>query len=103
MILLVEGEDRRYLHVFGANAAFQVRQIRRDWIDGLKVFYLGGLLAMPGVDTAELADLLRYCRQRGIATVIDVVVPQDQTGWKGCDPCCPTPTISSPTTTKRGG
>ena len=89
MILLVEGEDRRYLHVFGANAAFQVRQIRRDWIDGLKVFYLGGLLAMPGVDTAELTDLLRYCRQRGIATVIDVVVPQNQTEMEGLRPLLP--------------
>ena len=49
VILLVEGQDRRYIHVFGANAAFEVRQIPRDWIDGLKVFYLGGLFAMPAM------------------------------------------------------
>ena len=89
LILLVEGEDRRYLHLFGANAAFQARHVRRDWIDGLKVFYLGGLLAMPGLDTAELADLLRYCRQRGIVTVIDVVVPQDQSEMEGLRPLLP--------------
>ena len=80
VILLVEGEDRRYIHVFGANAAFDIGQIRRDWIDGLKVFYLGGLFAMPGVRTDELAELLGYCRQRGIVTVVDVVVSQDQPG-----------------------
>src|SRR5664279_391071 len=39
VILLVEGEDRRFLHNFGANAVVDVRQIRRDWIDSLKVFY----------------------------------------------------------------
>ncbi len=89
VILLVEGEDRRYIHVFGANAAFQVRHIRRDWIDGLKVFYLGGLLVMPGIDTAELAGLLRYCKDRGIVTVIDVVVPQDQSGLGRLQPLLP--------------
>ena len=49
VILLVDGQDRRYLHVFGANAGFTVGRIRRSWLDGLKVFYLGGLFAMPAV------------------------------------------------------
>ena len=80
VILLVEGEDRRYIHVFGANAAFDIGQLRRDWIDGLKVFYLGGLLAMPGVCMEQLAELLGYCRQRGVVTVVDVVISQDQRG-----------------------
>ena len=77
VILLIDGEDRRYIHTFGANAAFNVQRIRREWIDGLKVFYLGGLFAMPGIETIELAELLRYCRQRGIVTVVDVVVSQN--------------------------
>jgi len=80
VILLVEGEDRRYIHLFGANAVFDIRRIRRDWVDGLKVFYLGGLFAMPGVCTDELASLLGYCRSREIATVVDVVVPQGHSG-----------------------
>jgi sugar/nucleoside kinase (ribokinase family) len=75
VILLVEGEDRRYIHVFGANAGFNVGRIRRDWLDGLKVFYLGGLFALPAVHTDELAELLEYCRRRDIVTVVDVVVP----------------------------
>jgi sugar/nucleoside kinase (ribokinase family) len=82
VILLVEGQDRRFIHSFGANAAFNVRQIHREWIDGLKVFYLGGLFVMPAVRTDELAELLAYCRQRGIATVVDVVVPHGHTGMK---------------------
>ena len=86
VILLVEGEDRRYLHVFGANAAFEVRHLRREWIDGLKVFYFGGLLITPAIRTEELAELLAYCRQRGIVTVVDVVVPQ---GYQGLDDLLP--------------
>ncbi len=89
VILLVEGQDRRYIHVFGANAGFDVRRIRHDWIDRLKVFYLGGLFAMPAVRTDELAELLAYCRQRGVVTVVDVVVPQDYSGMKGLGPLLP--------------
>jgi len=86
VILLVEGQDRRYIHLFGANAAFEVRQIRREWLDSLKVFYLGGLLILPSIRNMELADLLNYCRQREIVTVVDVVVPR---GYSGMDAILP--------------
>ncbi|MGO8691596.1 MAG: carbohydrate kinase family protein [Thermoguttaceae bacterium] len=89
VILLVEGQDRRYIHVFGANAAFEVRHIPRDWLDGLKVFYLGGLLAMPAIAADQLAELLAYCRGRGIVTVVDVVVAQDHAGMAELQPLWP--------------
>jgi len=89
IILLVEGQDRRYLHSFGANAAFDVGQIRREWIDSLKVFYVGGLFAMPAIGTDELAELLSYCRGRGIVTVVDVVVPHDHNGLEELRPLLP--------------
>ena len=89
MILLVEGQDRRYIHVFGANAGFDIRRIPREWVDGLKVFYFGGLFAMPAVRTEELAELLGYCRKRHIVTVVDVVVPQNHAGMDGLRPLLP--------------
>ena len=49
VILLVKGEDRRYIHSFGANAALTVGHIRREWLAGLRVFYLGGLFVLPGL------------------------------------------------------
>jgi sugar/nucleoside kinase (ribokinase family) len=76
VILLVDRQDRRYVHYFGANASFTVNQIPRDWVAGLKVFYLGGLCAMPGLKLAELSDLLRFCRSKGVVTVVDVVIPR---------------------------
>jgi sugar/nucleoside kinase (ribokinase family) len=75
VILLVEGEDRRYLHSFGANQEFSIRNIDRSWLGELSVFYLGGLFAMPGIDPDELGELLADCRSRNITTVVDVVVP----------------------------
>ena len=71
VILLVDGQDRRYVHCFGANRAFSVEMIDRRWLAGAKIFYLGGLFAMPGIDPAAFADLLAYCRQTGVRTVVD--------------------------------
>jgi sugar/nucleoside kinase (ribokinase family) len=74
---LVAGQDRRYIHSFGANAAFQVSHIDREWVKQLKVFYLGGLFLMPAFRLDEFLDLLAFCRQYGIITVVDVVIPED--------------------------
>jgi len=77
VILVVEGQDRRYIHMFGSNKAFTIGHIDRDWVAGLKLFYLGGLLALPGIDMDEFGELLRFCRREQVVTVVDVVVPQD--------------------------
>ena len=80
VILLIEGQDRRYLHLSGANSAFSIEQLSRTWLAGLKIFYLGGLFALPGVDLEQLATLLLFCRERGIKTVVDVVTSQNPGG-----------------------
>jgi len=77
VILLVQGQDRRYIHSFGANAAFTVGHIDREWVRSLKVFYLGGLFLMPAFRLEELIDLLAFCRQHGVITVVDVVITQN--------------------------
>jgi sugar/nucleoside kinase (ribokinase family) len=77
VILLVAGQDRRYIHSFGANAAFTVGHIDPDWVKSLQVFYLGGLFLMPAFLPDELFDLLLFCRQHGVISVVDVVIPQN--------------------------
>lgn len=75
VILLAGGADRRYIHAFGANAAFRAADVPRDWLLGLDVFYVGGIFALPAFLPDELAELLAACRSAGVTTVIDVVVP----------------------------
>ena len=75
VILLVAGEDRRYLHSFGANRAFKVSDFHRDWVAALDLFYLGGLFAMPGIVADELIALLAFAREQKVITVVDVVLP----------------------------
>lgn len=89
VILLIEGQDRRYLHVVGANRAFTVGHISREWVSQLKVFYLGGLFALPGIDIAELAALLKFCRDAKVVTVVDVVAPQTLSGMAQLQPILP--------------
>ena len=64
-------------------------QLDREWIRNLKVFYVGGLFAMPNFRTDELAELLKYCRAHEVVTVVDVVVSQDMRDFGQLDTCLP--------------
>lgn len=75
VILPVIGEDRRFIHTFGANAEFCREDISLDDLPPKGVLYLGGFLCLPALETDAVADLFRSARNRGIATVLDVVVP----------------------------
>lgn len=89
VILLIEGQDRRYLHLTGANQLFTVDHISRDWVASLKVFYLGGLFGLPGIDLRKLASLLEFCRARGVLTVVDVIAPESLSGMAQLKPLLP--------------
>ncbi|HLJ57955.1 MAG TPA: carbohydrate kinase family protein [Chthonomonadaceae bacterium] len=75
VVLTVAGEDRRFVHTFGANAEFSAGDIDIGGIVSGDVLYLGGLLVMPSVDAGAAAALFRAARERGAVTVLDVVVP----------------------------
>jgi sugar/nucleoside kinase (ribokinase family) len=75
VVLTVIGEDRRFLHTFGANARFRVEDIDISPLSSGGILYLGGYLVMPDVEPEALANLFRAARQRGVRTVLDVVVP----------------------------
>jgi len=75
VILPVDGEDRRYIHVPGANAELSVADIAAA-APGARVLAIGGYLALPGLDQEELADLLAVARTRGTVTLLDIAVPR---------------------------
>lgn len=76
VILPVVGEDRRYIHAFGANAQLSAADMAAalDATSGsnVRVLHVGGYLIMPGVAADELAALFARARSRGILTVLDV-------------------------------
>lgn len=75
VILPVTGQDRRYIHTFGANADFTADDIDVAQIASATVFYVGGYLVLPGLQPERLRAMLERARAGGARTVLDVVVP----------------------------
>ena len=74
MVVNVKGQDRRFISTPGANTVFGVAHIPPDWVRQAKVFYVGGYLMMPGLETDEFVELFRAARAGGAKTVLDVVL-----------------------------
>lgn len=75
VILPVISEDRRYVHTFGANADLSLADIDSELVAQSRLLYVGGYLVLPKLDPRSLRQLFEFARQRGIITVLDVVVP----------------------------
>lgn len=80
LIVNVRGEDRRFIHAFGANALFDGTEVTSEMIAAAKVLYLGGFGVMPRLNGAAAARMFRAARDAGVRTVLDVVIP-DPRGW----------------------
>ena len=75
LIVNVAGEDRRFIHTFGANAEFRAADIPLERVARCRVLYLGGYFLMPNVRQEELVPVFAAARQAGARTVLDVVTP----------------------------
>jgi sugar/nucleoside kinase (ribokinase family) len=75
LIVNVAGQDRRFIHTFGANAEFSAADIPLARVKQCKILYLGGYLVMPKICQEELIPVFAAARQAGAKTVLDVVVP----------------------------
>ncbi|MCI0682112.1 MAG: carbohydrate kinase family protein [Gemmataceae bacterium] len=76
LIVNVQGQDRRFIHTFGANAEFSAADVPLTLLDTCKVLYIGGYLLMPGLQDDELIPLFTAARARGVKTVVDVAIPK---------------------------
>jgi sugar/nucleoside kinase (ribokinase family) len=75
LIVNVAGQDRRFIHTFGANGVFGAADIPADRAARCRVLYLGGYLLMNDVRADELASVFAAARAAGARTVLDVVTP----------------------------
>ncbi|MBL8797255.1 MAG: carbohydrate kinase family protein [Planctomycetia bacterium] len=75
LIVNVQGQDRRFIHTFGANGEFRAANIPREYFGRSQILYLGGYLVMPNVRADELAEVFAAAQQAGTRTVLDVVTP----------------------------
>jgi sugar/nucleoside kinase (ribokinase family) len=75
LIVNVAGEDRRFIHTFGANALFSAADIPLTRASRCRVLYLGGYLLMAGLKAEALGRVLADARKVGMKIVLDVVTP----------------------------
>ena len=75
VIIPVAGDDRRFVHTFGANAALTAGDIDPAAFAGAEVLCVGGYLVLPALREDGLADRLRDARAHGTTVVLDVAVP----------------------------
>ena len=74
IILPVVGDDRRYLHLIGANAEFCLDDIDLSSINTARALYVGGYLGMPGFGFEDLKTVLDHAKRNGLFTALDVIV-----------------------------
>jgi sugar/nucleoside kinase (ribokinase family) len=75
LIVNVAGQDRRFIHTFGANGEFSAADIPLERVRHCRVLYLGGYLLMPNVRQDELVSVFAAARRAGVRTVLDVATP----------------------------
>ncbi len=102
LIINVRGQDRRFVHSFGANRAFKAEDLDPALATSPKVVYVGGYLILPGLDPDALAERFARAKAQGAMTVLDVVTPAEPADYLHSSVrSCPTPTSSCPTPTRR--
>jgi sugar/nucleoside kinase (ribokinase family) len=75
LIVNVRGEDRRFIHSFGANRGFAAADLDAALEPPPRVLYVGGYLILPGLDARALAERFARARRAGTQTVLDVATP----------------------------
>ena len=65
--------ERPALHVLGANAELTLDDIGWDAIASARHLHFGGTYLMPKLDGAPTADVLRFARERGVTTTLDII------------------------------
>jgi sugar/nucleoside kinase (ribokinase family) len=89
MVINVRNQDRRFICTLGANTRMTVDYIPQPWLRQAKVFYLGGYLMLPGLETAAMVDRFRDARAAGCQTVLDVVYIGGENSWEALAPLLP--------------
>lgn len=75
LVLNVRGEDRRFIHLVGANRCMTAAQIPETHLADTRVLYVGGLFLLDAMDPAALSAVFRRAREQQVTTMLDVVTP----------------------------
>lgn len=81
LVLVVEGDDRRFFTEVAANAMLSASHVLSTLDDvGPSIFYLGTVGGLRLIDQ-NLIDVLAAARDRGCITFVDIIIPNED-GWR---------------------
>lgn len=98
LIINVQGQDRRFIHSFGANRSLTVADIDNALLANPRILYVGGFLILPSLDATALAERFALARKRGIITMLDVATPGPADYLRHLKPILPETDIFLPNT-----
>ncbi len=75
LIVNVKGQDRRFIHSFGANRGLSASDLDAALTPSTRILYVGGYLILPGLEAEAFAAVFRRARRQGTLTVLDVATP----------------------------
>lgn len=90
IVISPPGVDRIFLHCTGANDTFQSGDISYEQLDGAKLFHFGYPPLMEGMyknGGKELLNIFSNVKEKGIATSLDMALPDPQSSAGKADWC----------------
>jgi sugar/nucleoside kinase (ribokinase family) len=74
MIVNIQNEDRRFIHVLGANNEFTGLEVTADQLARTKILSIGGYGLVDSFTVENALQLLQAAKSAGVTTVLDVVL-----------------------------
>ncbi|HET6793916.1 MAG TPA: sugar kinase [Acidimicrobiales bacterium] len=81
--------ERPAFHVPGANAHFEAGDVDLDAVAGAGFLHVGGTYALRRFDGAPAAEVLRFAKERGVVTTMDVLGVRHRDPMEVLGPCLP--------------
>ena len=88
-VLNVRGEDRRFIHCVGANAEYDGQELTEEAIRQAKSLFVGGFGLMESLTAERAIRLFQIARQTGVATALNVVLPENTETMEWLTPVLP--------------
>jgi sugar/nucleoside kinase (ribokinase family) len=78
MLPIRHNGERPALHVLGANAHLSLEDIPWEALKTATYLHLGGTYLLPKLDGAPMAEVLKFAKQHGVITTVDILaVPRE--------------------------
>lgn len=81
--------ERPVLHVLGANAIYTLDDIDWDVIASADILHFGGTYLLPGLDGPPTATILRFAKEHGVVTTLDLLVNEQPDLLTKLEPALP--------------